>query len=136
MFQFINDAGSRLDIFFDRILIIKKVAPLNGVVHMLFPTVRLRISQRSGNTTLCGSRMGAGRIDLGQDSNIKLLAYLQGTTHSRKAGTDYHHIIFNHKNTSNRACLLIPVTARIKRFLSWRSGLTTNMKTIEKLRKT
>jgi hypothetical protein len=43
MFQFVYHSRGGLDIFLHRILVIKKITPLNCVVQVLLPTVRFRI---------------------------------------------------------------------------------------------
>ena len=100
MFQFIDDSGSGFNILFHRILIVEKVATLDGVVHMFFPTIRLRVPQRGGNTALCRTRMRPGGIDFGQQADIQLFTRFQSATHPSKTSTHNHYIMLNHKISS------------------------------------
>ena len=102
VFEFIDNSGSCLDIFLDRILIVEKITAFDGIVHMLFPAIRLRISKRSCNSTLGCPGMRTGGINLGQHGDIELFTNLKSAAHSCKTSTYDHYIMFDHKNTSKR----------------------------------
>ena len=79
---------------FDRVLVAEPVRPLDGVVHVPAPVVRMHVAQRSRNATLRCNRMRAGREHFCDAGGAQ--ARFRAANHGAQAGAagaDDHDVI-------------------------------------------
>ena len=79
---------------FDRVLVAEPVRPLDGVVHVPAPVVRMHVAEGGRNAALCCNRMRAGRKHLGDAGGAQ--ARFRAADHGAQAGAagaDDHDVV-------------------------------------------
>ena len=79
---------------FDRVLVAEPVRPLDGVVHVPAPVVRMHVAERSRNAALRRNRMRAGREHFGDAGGAQ--ARFRAADHGAQtgaAGADHHDVV-------------------------------------------
>ncbi len=79
---------------FDRVLVAEPVRPLDGVVHVPAPVVRMHVAERSRNAALRCNRMRAGRKHFGDAGGAQ--ARFRAADYGAQAGTagaDHHDVV-------------------------------------------
>ncbi len=94
MFQLVNGFRCVAHHIFDGVLIAEPVRPLDGVVHMPAPIVRMHVAERRGDAALGGYRMRARRKYLGDTGGAQPgLAAADHRAQTRAAGADHDDVI-------------------------------------------
>ena len=96
MLQFIHHLAGLAAHEFNGILVAEIIGPFHCVVHMPVPVIFGDISERRGNATLRGHRVGSGGKYLGQHRHLETrFRQLQCGAHARTAGADDYRIEFS-----------------------------------------
>ncbi len=94
MLQFVDGFGSLAHHVFDRILIAEPVRPLDGVVHMPAPVVRMHVAERRRDAALRGYGMRARRKYLGDAGGAQSgLAAADHRAQTGAAGADHDDVV-------------------------------------------
>ena len=94
MFQLVDRLGRVAHHVFDGVLIAEPVRPLDGVVHVPAPVVRMHVAERRRDAALCGYRMRAGRKYLGDAGGAQSgLAAADHRAQTGAAGADHDDVI-------------------------------------------
>ncbi len=103
VFQLENSLRANGAHIFDSILVADVIGALNGIVHVPTPIiVRVGRSDRTGDATLCGYGMRAGRKNLGYHSSfVPTLGQLQCGAHARTTATNNDSVIRKSTNASH-----------------------------------
>ncbi len=79
-----------------RVLVDEVVAALDGVEHVPLPVVLLEVAEGGTHAALGGARVGAGRVELGQDGGVDPgLGQLEGRPQAGAAGPDDQGVVFD-----------------------------------------
>ncbi len=85
------------------VLVDQVVTALDRVEGVPLPVVLLHVRQRGGHAALRGARVGAGRVELGQDRGAAALGRLDGGPHTGATGADDDGVVLvdlHQENTS------------------------------------
>ena len=94
MLQLIDGFGRVAHHIFDGILVAEPVRPLDGVVHVPAPVVRMHVAERCRDAALRGYRMGARRKYLGDAGGAQAgLAAADHRTQAGAAGADHDDVV-------------------------------------------
>ncbi len=94
MLELVDRVGRVAHHVFDRVLVAEPVRPLDGVVHVPAPVVRMHVAERGRNAALCRDRVRAGRENLGDAGGAQAgLAAADHGAQTGAAGADHDHII-------------------------------------------
>ena len=94
MLQFVDGFGCLAHHIFDRILVAEPVRPLDGVVHVPAPVVRMHVAERSGDAALRRHRVRTGRKHFCDAGGVK--AGFAAADHGAQpgaAGADHHDVV-------------------------------------------
>ena len=94
MLQLVDGFGRVAHHVFDGVLVAEPVRPLDGVVHVPAPVVRMHVAERSGNAALRRDRVRAGRKHLGDAGGAQArLAAADHRAQARAAGADHDDVV-------------------------------------------
>ena len=85
----------------DRVLVAEVVGALDGEEGVLLGGVLGGVAERGVDAALCGARMAARRVQLGDDRDVGAVpGGLDGGTHPRDPRTDHNDIVSHHRRGS------------------------------------
>ena len=94
MLEFVDRRRRVAHHVFDRILVAEPVRPLDGVVHVPAPVVRMHVAERRRDAALRRYRMRAGRKHLGDAGGAQSgLAAADHGAQAGAAGADHDHVV-------------------------------------------
>ena len=94
MFELVDGLGRVAHHVFDGVLVAEPVRPLDGVVHVPAPVVRMHVAERRRNAALRGDRMRAGREHLGDAGGAQAgFAAADHGAQAGAAGADDHDVV-------------------------------------------
>ena len=94
MLQLVDRVGRVAHHVFDRVLVAEPVRPLDGVVHVPAPVVRMHVAERGGDAALCRDRVRAGRKHLGDAGGAQAgFAAADHGAQARAAGADHDDVV-------------------------------------------